>query len=110
MSHLLPNLLRNRFLKAAAALLVMLGGSQIASAALYEANPANFGAVQVNSSNCDDCFDDYICAFSGAGQSINFFGTTYTNLFVGSNGYVTFGTGRGVFSSQPLEPLKPSRP
>ena len=102
MSHLLPNLLRNRFLKAAAALLVMLGGSQIASAALYEANPANFGAVQVNSSNCDDCFDGPI-AFSGAGQSINFFGTTYTNLFVGSNGYVTFGTGRSNYSSVPLD-------
>lgn len=108
MSHLLPNLLRNRFLKAAAALLVMLGGSQIASAALYEANPANFGAVQVNSSNCDDCFDGPI-AFSGAGQSINFFGTTYTNLFVGSNGYVTFGTGSGFFRRSHWT-LKPSRP
>ena len=102
MSHLLPNLLRNRFLKAAAALLVMLGGSQIASAALYEANPANFGAVQASSSNCDDCFDGPI-AFTGAGQSINFFGTAYTNLFVGSNGFVTFGTGSSVFTSQPLD-------
>ena len=36
------------------------------------------------------------------GHSINFFGTTYSGLFVGSNGYATFGAGSSNFSSQAL--------
>ncbi len=72
-----------------------------AEAALYITDPANFGAVQAFSSNCDDCFDGPV-AFPGAGQSLNFFGTTYTGLFVGSNGYVTFGAGANSFSAEPL--------
>lgn len=99
---LLPRTWRAKFLKIASVSVFLLFGPQIASAALFEANPANFGAVQITTSNCDDCFDGPI-AFPGAGQSINFFGTVNTNLFVGSNGYVTFGAGASNYSSVPLD-------
>ena len=67
-------------------------------AALYT---NTFGTQQAGPSNCDDCFSGPL-NFTGAGQSINFFGTTYSGLFVGSNGYVTFGAGHANFSTQPL--------
>jgi IPTL-CTERM motif/Nidogen-like len=70
-------------------------------AALFEPNPGNWGALQGTSSNCDDCFDGPI-AFNGVGQTLNFFGTVYGNLYVGSNGYVTFGAGASSFSPSPL--------
>ena len=60
-----------------------------------------FGTKLVGPSDCDDCFTGPI-AFTGLGQSINFFGTTYSGLYVGSNGYVTFGDGSGAFSSRAL--------
>ena len=78
------------------------------SLALASATPAlaalftnSFGTLQPNSSDCDDCYDGPV-AFPGSGQSIAFFGATYTGLFVGSNGYVTFGAGATSFTSQPL--------
>ncbi len=73
----------------------------VAQAQLYIANPANFGSVLTGPSDCDDCFAGPI-AFPGAGQSLNFFGTSYTGVFVGSNGYVTLGAGATSFTSQPL--------
>jgi hypothetical protein len=69
-----------------------------ANAALYT---ASYGAVLPSSSNCDDCFDGPQ-AFPGSGQSINFFGSIYSDLYVGSNGYVTFGTGQIGFTPSPL--------
>lgn len=69
-----------------------------AAAALYT---ATFGTLQPTSSDCDDCFDGPVSF--GAGQDLLFFGTTYGDLFVGSNGYVTFGGGASVFSSSPLD-------
>jgi hypothetical protein len=74
----------------------------VAQAQLYISNPANFGAGLASVSDCDDCFFNVPIAFPGAGQSLNFFGTTNADLFVGSNGYVTFGAGATSFSSQPL--------
>lgn len=80
------------------ALSLTLAGVTPAAAALFT---TTFGALQPNSSNCDDCFDGPV-AFPGVGQSINFFGATYPELFVGSNGYVTFGAGATSYSSSPL--------
>ncbi len=40
----------------------------------------------------------------GPGQSINYFGQTYDGLFVGSNGYVTFGSGLTDFAPEALLP------
>ena len=82
-------------------LMLGLGASQAALAALYEANPANFGAPLANLSDCDDCSNGPI-AF-GAGHSLAFFGTTYNDLYVSSNGYVTFGSGSGAFSTAALD-------
>lgn len=82
-------------------LMLGLGASQAALAALFEANPANFGAPLTNTSNCDDCFDGPI-AF-GAGHSLEFFGTTYNDLYVSSNGYITFGSGASNWTSVPLD-------
>lgn len=86
---------------AVMALFVAALAAPSAEAALYITDPANFGAVLPTSSDCDDCFDGPV-AFPGVGQSLNFFGTTYTGGFVGSNGYVTFGAGSGDFSASPL--------
>jgi len=69
-----------------------------ANAALYT---SNFGTILSAPSDCDDCFAGPI-AFSGAGQSINFFGTVYDSTYVSSNGYITFGSGRTSFSTSPL--------
>ena len=60
-----------------------------------------FGTKLAGPSDCDDCFTGPL-SFTGLGQSINFFGTTYSGLFVGSNGYATFGAGASNFSSRPL--------
>ena len=79
-------------------LTVALFGVTPAVAALFT---TTFGTLQPNSSNCDDCFDGPV-AFPGSGQSINFFGATFNGLFVGSNGYVTFGAGADDFVSEPL--------
>jgi IPTL-CTERM motif len=75
-----------------------LVGATPAAAALYT---TSYGTLQTNSSDCDDCFDGPV-AFPGTAQSINFFGTTYGSLFVGSNGYVTFGAGATSYTSSPL--------
>lgn len=91
----------NSFTRMLVVGLFCLAGASPAGAALYEPNPANFGTPLATVSNCDDCFEGPF-AFPG-GQSLNFFGTAYTGLFVGSNGYVTFGSGATGFSSQPLD-------
>lgn len=70
-----------------------------AHAALYT---GSFGSVLSGPSDCDDCSTGPI-NFAGVGQSIDFFGADYTGLFVGSNGYVTFGAGANNFSSIPLD-------
>jgi hypothetical protein len=68
-----------------------------AYAALYT---NDYGVQLAATSNCDDCFDGPISF--GAGQNINFFGTVYGDLYVGSNGYVTFGGGATSYSTTPL--------
>ena len=84
----------------------------VALASLTSAHAAlftnTFGTKLAGPSDCDDCFTGPI-AFTGLGQSINFFGTTYSGLFVGSNGYATFGLGASNFSTQALntETIRP---
>lgn len=68
-----------------------------AQAALYT---TALGANAGDPSDCDDCFSGPF-AFGG-GHTIDFFGNTYSGLFVGSNGYVTFGSGASNFSTAPL--------
>lgn len=79
-----------------AATLSLLAASS-ANAALYT---ASYGTQLAGASNCDDCFEGAISL--GAGQTIDFFGATYNGLFVGSNGYVTFGVGSGNYTTAPL--------
>ncbi len=61
----------------------------------------SFGTELAAPSDCDDCFAGPI-AFPG-GQSLTYFGATYSGLFVGSNGYVTFGQGAANYVAQPLD-------
>ncbi len=79
-------------------LFTLMGLAQPAAAALYT---NTYGDVMTNSSNCDDCYDGPISF--GGGQTINFFGTAYGELYVGSNGYVTFGGGSTGFVPSPLD-------
>jgi PEP-CTERM motif len=60
----------------------------------------SYGTQLANLSDCDDCSNGQ--HNFGAGHDINFFGTTYSGLFAGSNGYVTFGGGATSFSTAPL--------
>ena len=60
----------------------------------------SYGTLLANESNCDDCSTGQYNF--GAGHDINFFGTTYSGLYTGSNGYVTFGGGASSYSSIPL--------
>ena len=90
----------------------LLGIATIAIASMTSGHAAlftnTFGTKLAGPSDCDDCFTGPL-SFTGLGQSINFFGTTYTGLFVGSNGYATFGAGASNFVSQPLntETIRP---
>lgn len=88
----------NMFTKLAT-VAVLLASAASAQAALYT---TSYGTKLDTPSNCDDCASGPV-TFSGVGQSIKFFGTTYTSLFVGSNGYVTFGAGSGDYSAAPLD-------
>lgn len=86
-------------LGAVLAAALCIGGASTAQAGLYT---SNYGTLLTGPSNCDDCYAGPI-AFSGVGQSIKFFGTSYDSLYVGSNGYVTFGSGQSSFSTAPLD-------
>lgn len=76
----------------------LLCAAASANASLYT---SDFGTQLADPSNCDDCFTGPF-AFSGNNQSINFFGTIYSDLYVSSNGYVTFGSGETSFTSAAL--------
>lgn len=88
-----------RIIKTIVAAALCMGALSSAQAGLYT---TEFGTRLDGPSNCDDCFAGPI-GFSGTGQSINFFGTVYEFLYVGSNGYLTFGSGQSSFSTQPLD-------
>jgi hypothetical protein len=77
---------------------MFVAGASTAHAALYT---TNFGTNAGTPSDCDDCFSG-AWNFSGAGQNINFFGNVYNGLYVGSNGYVTFGGGATSWTTEPL--------
>jgi subtilisin family serine protease len=48
-------------------------------------------------SGCDDCYQSQSLSFS-----FPFYGTSYTSMYVSSNGYITFGTASSQFSNYPL--------
>jgi hypothetical protein len=62
---------------------------------------SSLGSALSATSDCDDCFDEVAL---GPGQTIDYFGQTYDHLFVGSNGYVTFGSGSTEFGADLMEP------
>jgi hypothetical protein len=43
--------------------------------------------------DCDDCFDTIALPFA-----FNFYGMTYTEVFIGENGYLTFGSGDDTYT------------
>ena len=42
--------------------------------------------------------DSSVSILVGSGQSVSLYGTAYTSFFVGSNGYITFGSGDSTYS------------
>ncbi len=72
-----------------------------AFAQFYISDPMDYGTLLGTISSCDDCAEEIV--FTGAGQSIELFGTTYTSMFPSSNGLVAFGSGFTGFSPQPLD-------
>ena len=62
----------------------------------------NYGAAIANLSDCDDCASTAPVQFGG-GQSIKFFGATYTGLYISSNGYLTFDAPHTSFATQAID-------
>jgi len=88
-----------KILSAAFAAALGLAAMAPAQAGLYT---STYGTLLSGPSNCDDCYAGPI-EFTGANQSVNFFGNTYSAVYVGSNGYITFGSGQSSFSTQALD-------
>ncbi|MFN2223991.1 MAG: hypothetical protein ACK2UH_15645, partial [Candidatus Promineifilaceae bacterium] len=42
--------------------------------------------------------DDYELISIGSGQSVEIYGSSYSSFYVGSNGYITFGSGDSTYS------------
>ncbi len=83
----------------------------VAALALTVAMPASAGTVVSGFTGtglpaCDDCFSGAV----STGFNMNFFGTTYSNLHVSNNGYVTFGAGQGTFTPTGLGAAYVGRP
>jgi hypothetical protein len=87
----------NKIINTVFAATLVLTSAPMAQAALYT---ATFGTLIPTLSDCDDCAAGPFVF--GAGQTINFFGTTYSGLFVSSNGYVTFDGPHTVFTDEPI--------
>ena len=99
-----------KLLKLLAVAAVAIAFVNSSHAALYT---STFGASLTSgtgggASDCDDCYTGPI-AFMGLNQRINYFGVTYSGLFIGSNGYVTFGAGADNFTGEALntETIRP---
>jgi hypothetical protein len=80
------------------AALIALLGAPMAQAGLYT---TDFGTVITELSDHDDEFSGPF--LFGGGQTINFFGTSYNGLFVGTNGYVTFDAGHTTFATEAID-------
>jgi len=57
------------------------------------------GVVQPGLSSCDDC-NDPVSITEVFPTGVNFGGTVYTQIYIGSNGYITFGHGNDSFSPE----------
>lgn len=81
--------------------LALLFVTTLSHAQLYISDPAQYGTALFPISSCDDCNQEVL--FSGTGQSLTFFGTVYSSLFVASNGFLTFGTSYSGYNPEPLD-------
>ena len=75
-----------------AAALAAAAFATLPSAASATATVAGFDAATLT--RCDDCNSSAI----SLGFTANFFGTSYSDTYVSSNGYVTFGSGQSSFT------------
>jgi Nidogen-like/PEP-CTERM motif len=90
------NLLEDFFMRNFTKFCLVAVGYALSAMPLSAASVTGFDSSSLPS--CDDCFSDAVAL----GFSANYFGTTYSNTFVGNNGYVTFNAGQGLFSPQGL--------
>ncbi|HLY44315.1 MAG TPA: Ig-like domain-containing protein [Stellaceae bacterium] len=67
--------------------------------------PAGFGSAVTFSPNLDDGSSAAIDITSVFASGLDFFGTTYTTLFINTNGNISFGGPNSSFISQPLTTL-----
>lgn len=81
--------------------LAALAGMSAANAGLYT---SIYGAALPVLSDCDDCATSAATpVMFGGGQSINFFGATYSGLYISSNGYLTFDGPHTIFGTDPID-------
>ncbi len=59
---------------------------------------AEFPTDPAGGSNISLGDDDYEHLYLGVGQTVSLYGTSYDDFYVGSNGYITFGSGDGTYS------------
>lgn len=78
-------------------LLVLLGSAGSLAGQASMLTP--IGSEQTSLSGCDDC-NQAVPLTSVFSNGINFGGTNYTQLYISTNGYVTFGHGNSSYSPQ----------
>lgn len=92
-------------LAAAVVAIALIGALSLLPAQSSTPASANPGAVE-NLAGCSTgalpAGDDSNSAQAPLGFSINYFGTTYSDLFVNNNGNVTFGSELGVYTPEPI--------
>ena len=70
---------------------LIIGICLLVSSNLYsQVSLLPYSSVASTVSTCDDCYEN-VSLLSVFPDGINFGGNTYTEIFIGSNGYVTFG-------------------
>jgi len=84
------------------------GGNYLGDASACE-NPGNYDLVagqaqfsDISSFGTEVFQGDDTFVNVSVGFNFNFYGTDYSDAFIGSNGYVTFGAGSGVFGNGPI--------
>ena len=69
---------------------------------LIRANDGTFGARQLGTSPRDDSYSSVMVDTTLWSDGLNMFGKNYTQLYMGTNGYITFGSSFSGFSPQGL--------
>lgn len=81
------------------AVLVLGGAGELrAQNAIVQFDTTNFQTLPTGGGGCDDCSTNAVPLNIGGTSGINFFGNSFTNIYVNNNGNVTFGSSLAGFT------------